>query len=92
MEFRSEKESIRQAMLDEQSRWLEEADKADSFTQIAIAKVIAEAFGTAAEKYKTKQTKGWGDDFTEKFYESELDERPDGYDELTAAPVLSDEG
>jgi hypothetical protein len=44
---------IRDAMLKEQSEWLEEADKADSFTMIAVAKVIAEAFGKAAAKYKT---------------------------------------
>jgi hypothetical protein len=87
MEFKSEKQAIREAMLAEQSDWLEQADRADSFTQIAIAKVIAEAFEKAAAKYKDeKKTEGWGDDFSTGFYGA------DGDDELGVAPALLDEG
>lgn len=82
MEYLTENEAIRQAMLTEQSEWLEEADKADSFTQIAIAKVIAMAFGKAAAKYKTKETKDRGDIIGTRSW----------LDELAEAPSLSPQG
>lgn len=51
-----DKRIVREAMLKAQSEWLDEADNADSFTMIAVAKVIAEAFGKQAELYKTKES------------------------------------
>lgn len=61
-----ENKIIQTAMLAEQAAWLEEADAADSFTMISIAKVIAEAFEKAAAKYKAPIAQrtdemGWSD-------------------------------
>lgn len=47
---------IRDAMLDAQSNWLTAADVAATSTERAVALVIADAFKTEAEKYKTKET------------------------------------
>jgi len=50
-----EKRIIRTALLDAQSEWLTEADKADSVTGRTIAVVIADAFSQEAEKYKKEK-------------------------------------
>jgi hypothetical protein len=46
---------IRDAFLAEQSEWLKESDDSETLTLRTIARVVADAFGRAAEKYKTKE-------------------------------------
>lgn len=50
------KRIIRTALLNAQSEWLMEADRAESVTARTIAVVIADAFSQEAGKYKTKET------------------------------------
>lgn len=42
----------RDALLEGQSRWLEEVERAETLTQRTIAQVIADALGHEAERYK----------------------------------------
>lgn len=53
-----EKYTIRRGMLVAWSRWLDEADAAESMTTRTIARVIADAFAQEADNYKTKETSG----------------------------------
>jgi len=80
----------RQAMLDAQTKWLEEAAKAETLTLKTVARVIADAFGKEAEEYKediSTRTEGWGwSDETTGRYDS------DGDDERGAPLVLFEEG
>jgi hypothetical protein len=46
------KATVREAMLNAQSRWLENAETADHPTGRTIALVIADAFGKEATEYK----------------------------------------
>ena len=57
-----ERQVIRDALLGEQSVWLEEAENAETLTQRTIARVIADAFKQSADKFKETKTKEWTND------------------------------
>lgn len=56
----------RDALLEGQSRWLEEVERAETLTQRTIAQVIADALGHEAERYKiTSATIDFGESVPE---------------------------
>jgi hypothetical protein len=81
IEYRSERESIRQAMLKAQSEWLENAD-AVKHTEPAVhifATAVATAFQQEAEKYKDEKTKEMHTDAPSGFFNAGyVDSSPSG--------------
>src|SRR5690606_6681324 len=66
----------RDALLEGQSRWLEEVERAETLTQRTIARVIADALGHEAERYKiTSATIDFGESVPEPELPS-IDESP----------------
>ena len=84
----------RQAMLDAQTRWTDEAERAETLTLRTVATLIADTFRQEAELYKedlsTRTDGGWSDDnFTGS---PEHGWRSNGDDERGAPLVLLEEG
>jgi hypothetical protein len=77
MEFISEKEAIRHALLKAESKWQGEVDIAETMTQRTIARVIADAFHQEADEYKTtKETVDHGKYLGSSAWDDELGEAP----------------
>jgi hypothetical protein len=84
----------RQAMLDAQTKWLEEAEKGETLTLRTVSRVIADAFGKEAELYKediNTRAGGWGDEWLDGF-EGDDERRSHGDVERGTSLTLLEKG
>jgi len=78
IEYRSERQAIRQAMLKAQAEWLGDAEMSGAtMTEKTVARVIADAFGTEANKYKDEVMKEMNGDVPSGFFDDD-DPSPSG--------------